>query len=1131
MDGNKTLTATFKLKEYTFGMKNDAAQGTVTVSPTLPASGKYTHGTVLTVVATPKVADGFFFSKWTSKADPTFAYGDSAKEVVTFSLIREDTLTANYAAIPAGNFGLVLKNTPVAGGTITASPSAKYYASGTTVNLTATPNIGYVFGSWSTNVTAGGTTNTGSVTISAGTTVEATFTRMNMLTVHVSPASPDSGGSVAISPLGSNGAEYYAANVVVNLTATPKTGYTFTGWSGAVTATTAATTVTMNGDKIVTAVFTPNTHNINVSANPSNGGTVSGGGSASYNDNINLTATPSTGWEFDGWYDINDSYVANSNPYAIKVSGNQTLFAKFSKIQYTVSANANNSIWGYVSRSPAQSTYEYGEQVTVIANTNGSGYRFVSWYESGLPVQNAGASYTFTVSKNASYVANFAKNTYTLTFNQSAGGTIKPTRRNGATVAETMRQFEYLDTVEINAASDNGYEFNEFNQWNAGGNIELLQTGIPHVAHAVIHGSGTIEGRFIRQGEGRELYLYGDFSRGDVIVEYSENNGAYRTAEYFHNPGSQTNNISLSRGAMVRLTAAPEPGNIFSGWRFNSPNVNPVMSLPPFTMDNNYAVYFAFVKAEYYVNPRSNNPSWGTVSVSPGSGAYVYNYDDTATLTATPFAGYELEKWTYINSNGVSVDTVGNPLRIQMRSSVNPTAVFRERTYNITVNVTPAGSGSFQGTSTGLSLNASTTLTPVPNTGYEFEEWSGDTASTTASNEAIVTVTGDNMTVNLKFKPIKYALTLSATDQTDNGTIKAYSGGSGNWSAITNTNSIDYGTTVLLVATPKTEEGKTYKFKSWTGANVNDLTGQSNDSAYIVITGAKTISATFVQAHKVTLKVASNINDDVGGTLTSGDLVVNSSTAKDTLIEDQGTLSLTAAEKTNFDFVALVSGTYISESSDTTWLSQAPTKTVSLTGINKDIVVTAVFNRDSLKLTTNASGTDLGTVSISADPTSQPSNSSTDGYYWKGSTLTLTRAAPTSSNGETYRFVGWFVGESTTPASTTGNTYEVTLTAETKVIAKYVQTFKVTLSADENSVESGGTITVKVGENGSYVAWDADMVFDSGDAVYVKFTPAQGNKVTVTKESTTETLGEDNVLTIENISAAVEYTYKFETNS
>jgi uncharacterized repeat protein (TIGR02543 family) len=65
-------------------------------------------------------------------------------------------------------------------------------------------------------------------------------------------SSPASGGTIARSPDQSS----YLSGTVVTLTATPATGYSFTGWSGDLSSTGNLATITMDADKTVTANFT-----------------------------------------------------------------------------------------------------------------------------------------------------------------------------------------------------------------------------------------------------------------------------------------------------------------------------------------------------------------------------------------------------------------------------------------------------------------------------------------------------------------------------------------------------------------------------------------------------------------------------------------------------------------------------------------------------------------------------------------------------------------------------------------------------------------------------------------------------------------------------------------------------------
>ncbi len=63
---------------------------------------------------------------------------------------------------------------------------------------------------------------------------------------------PQGGGSVALDPPGGT----YNAGTMVTLTATPNSGYQFSGWSGDLSGSTNPATIAMNGNKNVTATFT-----------------------------------------------------------------------------------------------------------------------------------------------------------------------------------------------------------------------------------------------------------------------------------------------------------------------------------------------------------------------------------------------------------------------------------------------------------------------------------------------------------------------------------------------------------------------------------------------------------------------------------------------------------------------------------------------------------------------------------------------------------------------------------------------------------------------------------------------------------------------------------------------------------
>src|SRR5207253_5258484 len=129
------------------------------------------------------------------------------------------------------------------------------YTSGTTVILTATPDGGSTFGSWSGS--CAGSSTSCSVTMSGARSVTATF-NVQRFTLSVNPAGTGSGSvssnDGAISCPGTCSASYTSGTTVI-LTATPAGGSTFGGWSGSCAGSSTSCTVTMSGARSVTATF------------------------------------------------------------------------------------------------------------------------------------------------------------------------------------------------------------------------------------------------------------------------------------------------------------------------------------------------------------------------------------------------------------------------------------------------------------------------------------------------------------------------------------------------------------------------------------------------------------------------------------------------------------------------------------------------------------------------------------------------------------------------------------------------------------------------------------------------------------------------------------------------------------
>ena len=210
--------------------------------------GTYNRGSVVAVTATAN--GGYRFSHWTGACTGSGACSvtmDHLRLVVAVFVARH-TLTTSVSA--AG------------GGTVSAGGA---YDAGTAVTVTATPNSGYVFSNWTGACTGSGAC---SVTMNAARAVTAHFARGYNL---IARATPVAGGTVS-------GGGTYASGARPTVTATPNTGYRLTGWAGECSEITAGACIAnMIRDRTVTAHFV-RTYALITGANPSVGGSVSGGG-------------------------------------------------------------------------------------------------------------------------------------------------------------------------------------------------------------------------------------------------------------------------------------------------------------------------------------------------------------------------------------------------------------------------------------------------------------------------------------------------------------------------------------------------------------------------------------------------------------------------------------------------------------------------------------------------------------------------------------------------------------------------------------------------------------------------------------------------------------------------------------
>jgi uncharacterized repeat protein (TIGR02543 family) len=219
----------------------------------------------------------------------------------------------------------ILTTSSGTGGAI--SPATSSFATGTVVNITATPTNGYVFIGWegAGTGTCVGMTNPCAVMMDADKTLAAMFASSSA--TYTLTTGAGTGG--VISP----GTSFYSVGTVVTVAAIPNNGYTFTGWIGACSGT-GSCNVIMNADKTVGASFGSTDRILITSAGT--GGTITPPtGSYALGTVVTATATPNKGYRFAGWIGA----CAGTGACAVTLDADKTLGATFTPIPKTFVAS------------------------------------------------------------------------------------------------------------------------------------------------------------------------------------------------------------------------------------------------------------------------------------------------------------------------------------------------------------------------------------------------------------------------------------------------------------------------------------------------------------------------------------------------------------------------------------------------------------------------------------------------------------------------------------------------------------------------------------------------------------------------------------------------------------------------
>jgi uncharacterized repeat protein (TIGR02543 family) len=414
-----------------------------------PAGGTYADGTEVTLTAT--AATGYEFVSWSGDASGTAA-------TTTITMDADKSVVATFQVIPDTDC-----DNPV-------SINMPFQTNGAgTWCYVSTGTIEYI-NSWNMDeVRVDGEDYTNAYAGSLGTGTHEIYLVASVPWAHFEVVGTSTGepvyyslstsavGQGSVSPADGS----FEEGTVVSLVASPATGYEFTGWSGDASGSDLSTSVTMDGDKNVTATFTeiidPEDYTLSVTI-VGQGTVEPNGGTFTEGTVVDLVATPASGYEFTGW---SGDASGTATSTSVTMDANKSVTATFTEIIEPEYYILSTSVTGSGSVSPESGEYVEGTVVSLTA-TPATGYVFESW--SG-DASGTSATTSITMDSDKAVVANFIEDTPPEDCDNPVSISI-PFVQNGAGEYcwVTTTEIAYINSWNLDELTINGVDYT--NTWS-----------------------------------------------------------------------------------------------------------------------------------------------------------------------------------------------------------------------------------------------------------------------------------------------------------------------------------------------------------------------------------------------------------------------------------------------------------------------------------------------------------------------------------------------------------------------------------------------------------------------------------------------------------------------------------------
>jgi uncharacterized repeat protein (TIGR02543 family) len=596
---------------------------------------------------------------------------------------------------------------PAAGGSISGPTSINHTGTpGDGITVTAVTNAGYTLNSIVASngtISGSGASRTFSG-VTANTTVTANFTPNNYTVTF----DPQSGTAPApASKVVTYNAAYGA------LATTARNGYTLAGWFTAPTGgtqITAGSTVTTASNHTLYAQWTPNTYTVTFDAQ---GGStaVPASKSVTYASTYGALATTSrTGYTFNGWFTAASGGTQVTSATPVTITANQTLFAQWTANTYTVTFDAQ----GGSAAVPATKVVTFGTTYGTLATTSRSGYTFLGWFTAPTGGTQVSTGSTVGTASDHTLYAQWAANSYTVTFDGQGGTAPAPATKSVTYDAA----YGALATT-----SRTGYTFAGWFTAPTGG-TEI--TAASTVATASDH------------------TLYAQWTANTYTVTFNAQGGSAAV------PATLQVDFGSAYGT---LATTSRTGYTFNGW-FTAPTGGTlVTAATTVATASDHTLYAQWTASTYTVSFNSQGGS------TPSPSTKQVSYDAAyGTLPSTSRSGYTLAGWFTAPTGGTQVTAA---TIVSTASAHTLYAQWTANTHTLTFNAN-GGTTPVPATKIVTYDSAYGALATTSRSGYTFVGWFTAPSGGTEVTAATIVTTNASHTVFAQWAGLSATVTFDA---------------------------------------------------------------------------------------------------------------------------------------------------------------------------------------------------------------------------------------------------------------------------------------------------------------------------------------------------------------------------------